>query len=62
MYWFIILIYCEWKGRVSDICGVSGQLKSIDIQPQNYGRWLRRGGEGKQTILLYNMLIHRSQF
>jgi hypothetical protein len=26
------------------MCGVSGQLKRIDIRPQNYGRWLWGGG------------------
>jgi len=70
VHWFIILIYCDWKGRVLDICSVSVQLKRIDIRPQNYGGWLGEGGgvcgvreqKGTQTILRYNMLLTRSQF
>ena len=44
VHWFILLIYCDWKGRVSDMCGVGVQLKRVDIRAQNYVQCLRGGG------------------
>jgi len=69
VHWFIVLIYCDCKGGVSDMCGVRGELKRIETQPQNYGGGCRGGdvvwwgnSRGRKTILHYNMLLARPQF